>query len=757
MTASAHLALSEILQSGTDIHRCAAARALGRTGARGAVETLCGALLDEDPDVRTDAAQALGEIGDPASASALMENLIGDPESDVKMAALGVLVRIGYAPVVPILRKLAVSRTPDIVWDEDEFYTEGWDSWLDLQLAAIRGLAKFGSPDAVQDILAAMGDEMGQDVSEIGVDALAAMGEDGAFALIELFPVSDPRLRRRIATAILRSDNPHLAPLVSQLPRDKQTRIREIAASGLDPADDRLEPLFNDPAPVVRAAAIRNAGAKFPDLVRALISDDDPLVRAEVFKVIAAFADLFPGEDLAKSVQKAISDDPGAAKQAAIALVALRGPKAAKGLMRAVTNPKVPLEFRLGAIEALEKAGSISTPCLLQAAASDERRIRLASLTALAGLAANDPVWPNAAGLGLLSALKGELIIAPEDPGEDIEGDDEGEGEGEADEDTGSVEGDNAHDIGAHDIGAHDIDETIPLVAIQDVPQDSTLGQIMSGGSDAPAAEQFAEKTPEQTAEQAPEPVELSEHDARLLELSKQRRMSKRKMSLESDEAPHLDICRFAASVLGGVPNRQVTDELIAVLGGEDGELHGEALASLAQHGETLGQLPGAALEPLLAQLGAEKSTTRVLAMRALGCVRDDACEAILRTGLSDDDPLVRVEAVRALAKRGIADADIENCLNDGYVGVRIAAATSLAQLRGSDVVEMLIRFSFGNDGSFRRDIGRLLGTHAREAALLRLTEFLQDDAYLRQRLVVIDALAEIFALKDPPEEQDAA
>ncbi len=44
-----------------------------------------------------------------------------------------------------------------------------------------------------------------------------------------------------------------------------------------------------------------------------------------------------------------------------------------------------------------------------------------------------------------------------------------------------------------------------------------------------------------------------------------------------------------------------------------------------------------------------------------------------------------------------------------------------------------------------------MLAAHAREAGLRRLTEFLRDDAYLRQRLVVIDALTEIFVRQDHP------
>jgi HEAT repeat protein len=44
--------LSEILLEGVDVHRCAAARALGQIGDPQSADALQKALLDEDPDVR---------------------------------------------------------------------------------------------------------------------------------------------------------------------------------------------------------------------------------------------------------------------------------------------------------------------------------------------------------------------------------------------------------------------------------------------------------------------------------------------------------------------------------------------------------------------------------------------------------------------------------------------------------------------------------------------------------------------------------
>ena len=88
MIPDAQVTLCTILEGGADVHRCAAARALGQIKAPGSVDALIKALLDEDSDVRTDAAEALLALDDPSAAKALMRSLLGDPEPDVKKGRL---------------------------------------------------------------------------------------------------------------------------------------------------------------------------------------------------------------------------------------------------------------------------------------------------------------------------------------------------------------------------------------------------------------------------------------------------------------------------------------------------------------------------------------------------------------------------------------------------------------------------------------------------------------------------------------------
>lgn len=544
---------SAILSDGADVHRCAAARVLGQISTPESVEALTKSLLDEDPDVRTDVAEALGIIGDPSSADALMENLVNDPDSDVKKAALKALIGMKHKPVIPLLRKLTVSRSEDIQWDEDEFYTEGWDSWLDLQLMAIRGISALGVEEAAGDIFTAMADEMGQDVSQSGIASLATLGEMGALAMEQLLDVGDARMRRRVAEGVAAANNPHTDRLVERMLTDVSPRVRQITLLSLDAGDARLEAMFDDADTKVLATAVNHAGHKFPEKLHDLVVDLDPKIRAEVFKVIASYPELFEGGKIADSVQKAIAGEPEAAKQAALAWIALSGPEGIKGLNHTVGNKTIPLGFRIGVIEAMRKAGDQSIPYLLAAAGDDERHLRLATLTALVEFAGNDPVWPNAAGEGLLAALNGELVLPPEEEPAEVE----------------AVEA--SFDPGAEE-EEQEIDASMPLIS-EDAPK-STMDAILSGGTTA--AEEPAK----------PEETVLSEQDERFLDLSKQRRMSKRKMSLESTVAPHLDVRRFAARLLGGVANVEVTAELINTLDTDDSEMRDSVLFSLVEHGE---------------------------------------------------------------------------------------------------------------------------------------------------------------------------
>lgn len=196
---------------------------------------------------------------------------------------------------------------------------------------------------------------------------------------------------------------------------------------------------------------------------------------------------------------------------------------------------------------------------------------------------------------------------------------------------------------------------------------------------------------------------------------------------------------------MGGVVNSEVTNELIAALDTDDSEMRDALLFSLAEHGETTGALPKEAYAPLMDILENQTVDTRVIAVRALGWVASDDTDEALHKLLTDSEDFIRVEAIRALERLGIADDAVTARLKDSYLGTGIAAAASLAKIRGDEAVYDLVEYAMLNDGTYRKVIGQLLGTYAPEAGVKRLLEVLGDQEYQRSWLVALDALTELF------------
>ncbi|MCP4944382.1 MAG: HEAT repeat domain-containing protein, partial [Planctomycetaceae bacterium] len=164
--------LEVVLAGGVDVHRCLAAKALGRIRATTSVQSLVRALLDEDEDVRSDAAEALLNLADPESGQQLLENLLGDPCTEVKLSAIATLAKLGDQRVIPWLRRMVIGRDPEIAWDEEEFFSSGWDDWVEIQLAAIKALAELSAVEAIPDIVTAICHDDAQDMILVAFKSL---------------------------------------------------------------------------------------------------------------------------------------------------------------------------------------------------------------------------------------------------------------------------------------------------------------------------------------------------------------------------------------------------------------------------------------------------------------------------------------------------------------------------------------------------------------------------------------------------------
>ena len=354
-------ALGGVLREGIDIHRCEAAQALGRIDRPAATRALIDALLDEDEDVRTDAAGALARLAPLEAGQQLLENLLGDPCAGVKLAAIEALTRLRHPELAPWLRRLVAGRDPEIAWDEAEFYEGGWDDWVDIQVKAIQSLAELGIEDAVPEIVAAIDDELGQDLTEVGFKALGALGDPGVAALFRYLGEGDERQRRRVVVVLAACPGEAARNAVTQALGDPAKEVRRAAAQALairDPGDPCLAALFSDPDPELRAEAVRLCGRNHPDCLAKLLDDGSALVQGVLFELLAARPELLPLATVAPLVRAALAGpDADLAAGAAVALAAVSPEDAADDLIAQLGDPARPLAVRLGATLALTRLG----------------------------------------------------------------------------------------------------------------------------------------------------------------------------------------------------------------------------------------------------------------------------------------------------------------------------------------------------------------------------------------------------------------
>lgn len=720
MRADVCAALARILHDGIDVHRCMAARALGRMDQPEAVEALVEALLDEDEDVRTDAAGALARLAPPAAGRPLLESLLGDPCTDVKLQAVDALVRLRHPEAVPWLRRVLKGRDEEIAWDESDFYEGGWDDWVDFQVRAVEALAALGVEDSVPEIVAAIDDEFGQDLTETGFKALAKLGEPGVAALAGYMDSADSRRRRRVAAVLAESNAAAAAPALECALRDPSEEVRSAAMSGLvarDPADPRLAAMFSDEAPALRAAAIALCGPWHVTQLTTLLDDPAEVVARAVLDLLAEAPDLLPRDAVIEALHARLSGpDARTAASAAVALAVVAPEAALDELAEQLEDSERPLEVRLGAVKGLGRLDSDAAAQALAAVlGSDPRQVRLEAMAALAAMAVAEPAWPNAAGRTLLAALRGELIPEPPAEPDPVVGDHPEAGTGEA------------VDAGQETPG---VDRE---VAVEPHFPKSTLQSIL--GHDAPSVA---------PASEVGDDVELTQEDLDHLAQAA-RRTGKKIQPVVPQVAPHQDVRRFAARVLGDLARAEVADELATALTDSDTDVRLAAADSLARIAERLGVLPDEAVDALLRALGEGDRDMRLLIIRALGMVGGEGTAAVLAAQLHDEDSFIRAETVRALSRLGSVGPAVEALLQgDPDPGVRLAAAGAVAGSRAEGTVELLADFAFAFEGYHRRQAGRALRNLDIAAANRRFLEALGDAARTRLWPVAIEALEEL-------------
>lgn len=401
------------LARGNDVIRTDAVRAAARqsTGDNRVRRALLDCLLDEDPDVRTDAMDALVEAAQPGDGATLRRSLAGDPVREVKLAAIRALARIGDAEAIPLLRRLALSRCEeDVAWEDD---IGAWDEWLEIQVAAIDALGVLNAVDAIEDILAARDDEDGQVLDGPVFAALAAMGETGAVWLLSVAQTETGLSRARSLAALAGTTSELMADYLEEMLADAAADIRNLAVSLLPDGDPRITALaLSDPAEEVRLQALRRSGAARPGLAVQALRDVSPRVQALALDHLALPLDAEMHETVLANCMAWLLIGKAPLKIAAARILPRLAPdQAADPLLTLVRDTVQPLDARLAAVSALGTlSGPVATERMITLLGDETRQVRTMALTCLADLCrAGDA----AAGESLAMAMNGTLL-APE-------------------------------------------------------------------------------------------------------------------------------------------------------------------------------------------------------------------------------------------------------------------------------------------------------------------------------------------------------
>ena len=617
------------LREGDEVIRCVAAKALGALGGSESGPALVAALLDEDPDVRTDAMEALVTCARPEDGDAILRSLAGDPVKEVKLFAIEALARLEDRAAIPLLRALVKDRADDQVAWEDE--AGMWDDWLDVQVAAIKALGRMQVSEAIEDLLDARTDEMGQELDIVVFGTLAEIEDGGLSALFTLLRDRDPKVRERVIRVLSKARPEAMLPMQAILLRDANPVIRRLAIGTLEADDQAVSDLaLHDADPGVRKAALAAFASERPDLVMTALRDPDEGVLGAAVQALPADLDtsLAPtiADDLAANLQ-AWMETAGSelAASAAKALPKVAERHAAEGLSRLAANPDRPIEARVAALQALADLPTDAVIEMLGERIEDPvLQIRTAALAALAVIArGQDDPRRSLAGAMLAAAIRGELGDDVEVPKDDPAAAADHVGapkmEGGNRRITISPEGEivDADDIADDERGRGDnvIEGHFPtstLAAIQTIPR--------AAPSDGEAGQAFPEG----------------------------RASGKRRVAVDGPDDVGQDIQVVALAMTDGGQGQEIDQAVLEALASADKAVRGAAFKALAERNG-----PGAQAEALFAAcrvaLDDPDAAIRGYAATFLAAHAPDAAD-LLSPYADDPDPILRAAVQKTVA-----------------------------------------------------------------------------------------------------------
>jgi HEAT repeat protein len=190
-----------------------AATLLGSTGSRAHTAALTALLSDRDPEVRCAAARALGKSGDPSALTSLLAALSAEPPLPAGVVGMAVL-DLG-TPALPALRSALDTGAPaaqtlaaellglhgDLPASPAlELLVRGHDRPVPVRRAAAGALGRIGSPAATDVLVRALGSP---ELTATAAQALGRIGDPFALpALVAGLAATEPEARAACANAL---------------------------------------------------------------------------------------------------------------------------------------------------------------------------------------------------------------------------------------------------------------------------------------------------------------------------------------------------------------------------------------------------------------------------------------------------------------------------------------------------------------------------------------------------------------------------
>jgi hypothetical protein len=179
-----------------------------------AVPALLDALKNQDPSVRSGAASALGNIGDPQVIPALLDAL-KDQDGSVRSEAVNALGFIRDPQVIPALL--------EALKDQDGSVRSG----------AASALGYTGDPQVIPALLDALKDQDGS-VRSGAARSLGYIGDPQVIpALLDALKDEDPSVRSGAASALGNIGDPQVIPALLEALKDKDESVRLGAVEAL--------------------------------------------------------------------------------------------------------------------------------------------------------------------------------------------------------------------------------------------------------------------------------------------------------------------------------------------------------------------------------------------------------------------------------------------------------------------------------------------------------------------------------------------